>query len=84
MSGYAEPQIARLLSAFRSPPDAWVRAAQELPLVRRGFDDLLRRATDDAAFRRNVIADLERALRAEGAPTYPAVVAALRRRLPTD
>ena len=51
MSGYAEPQIARLLSAFRSPPDAWVRAAQELPLVRRGFDDLLRYVEESGAKR---------------------------------
>jgi hypothetical protein len=83
VSGYGEPRIAKLLSAFRSPPEAWVRAAQELPLIRRGFDDLLRRASDDAELRRTVVADLEQALRGEGVPTYPAVVAALRRRLPT-
>ena len=83
MSDYDEPRIAELLSAFRPPPEAWVRAAQDLPLVRRGFDDLLRRASDDADFRHNVVADLERALRAEGVPAHPAVVAALRRRLPT-
>jgi hypothetical protein len=57
-----------------------MRAAQELPLARRGLDDLVRRASEDAALRRRVIADLERALRDAGVPARPAVVAAFRRR----
>lgn len=60
-----------------------MHAAQELPLVRRGLDDLLRRAGDDAALRRSLAADLERTLRNEGVPAHPAVVTALRRRLDT-
>jgi hypothetical protein len=83
VSGYAydEPRIARLLNLLPPVPVAWVRAAQELPLARRGLDDLVRRASEDAALRRLVIADLERALRDAGVPARPAVVAALRRRL---
>jgi hypothetical protein len=83
VSGYVydEPRIARLLNSLPPAPEAWVRAAQELPLARRGLDDLVRRASEDAALRLRVIADLERALRDAGLPARPAVVAALRRRL---
>jgi hypothetical protein len=81
VSGYDEARIARLLSVCPPAPEAWICAAQELPGVRRGFDDLVRRASEDAAFRRQVIADLERALHDEGVPVRPAVVDELRRRL---
>jgi hypothetical protein len=80
VSGHDEPRIAQLLTAFPPAPEAWVRAAQELPRVRRSLDDLLRRASEDASLRQNVIADLERSLREEGVPAHPAVIAALRRR----
>jgi hypothetical protein len=78
---YDEPRIAQLLSSLPPPPKGWVRAAQELPLARRGLDDLVRRATDDAAFRRRLIDDLERALRTEGVEPDRALVAAIRLRL---
>jgi len=58
-----------------------VRAAQELPLARLGFDDLVRRAEEDTEFRRRLIADLEAALREEGVEPDPALVEALRYRL---
>jgi hypothetical protein len=83
VSGYDESRVAKLLGAFRPAPAAWVRAAQELPLVRRGLDDLVQRATEDAAFRRRLTADLERALRDQGLAPRPALVDALRRRLHT-
>jgi hypothetical protein len=81
VSGHSEPRIAELLRVLPPAPDAWVRAAQEMPSVRRGLDDLLKRATEDAGIRRTVVADLDRALRDEGLSAHPAVVAALRRRL---
>jgi hypothetical protein len=80
VSAHDEPRIARLLTGFPQPPEAWVRAAQELPLARRGLDDLVRRATEDAAFRRKLIADLERTLRDEGVEPGRALVDAIRRR----
>ena len=84
MSGYDELRLADLLATLPPAPRGWVWAAQELPLVRLGLDDLIRRAEADDAFRRRVIADLESALRAEGVEPDPALAAALRRHLSRD
>jgi hypothetical protein len=84
MSGYDEITLADLLAALPPAPEGWVRAAQELPLARLGLDDLVRRAEEDAAFRRRLLADLETALQAEGIEPDPAVAAALRRRLSAE
>jgi hypothetical protein len=84
VSGFDESKIAALLSALPPAPAAWVRAAQELPLARRGMDDLVRRASEDAEFRRRLVADLERALAEEGVEPDPALVEAIRLRLDPD
>ena len=84
MSAHDEERIADLLRLLRPAPEAWVRAAQELPLALRGLDDLVERARADDRFRRALIADLESALAAEGYLPDPKVVEALRRRLPAD
>ena len=81
MTAYDEQRLAKLISALPPAPEAWVRAAQELPFARGQFDDIVARAEADAAFRERLIADLEGALAAEGYERDPAVVAALRVRL---
>lgn len=81
MSAQDEERIADLLRLLRPAPEAWVRAAQELPLARSGLDDLVERARADDRFRRALIADLESALAQEGYDSDPLVVEALRRRL---
>jgi hypothetical protein len=81
MSAYDEEQLARLIGLLPPAPEAWVRAAQELPAARRGLDDLVARAEEDAAFRAKVLADLESALQAEGVEPEPHVVEELRRLL---
>jgi hypothetical protein len=63
---YDEERLAELLRALPPAPEGWVKAAQELPRVRRGLDDIVARAVADDTFRRALIADLEAALRAEG------------------
>src|SRR5919198_1320611 len=40
---YDEDNIAELLSALPPAPEAWVRAAQELPTIRRELDDIVAR-----------------------------------------
>jgi hypothetical protein len=80
VSHYDETRIGELLRRMPPAPAGWVRAAQELPLARLGLDDLVRRAEEDAEFRRLLVADLEAALRAEGVEPDPAVVDALRQR----
>ena len=84
MSAYDEERIAELLRLLPPAPEAWVRAAQELPFALRGLDDLVERARADDRFRRALIADLESALAAEGYEPDPTVVELLRRRLPAD
>jgi hypothetical protein len=81
MSAYDEEQLARLIGMLPPAPEAWVRAAQELPATRRGLDELVARAEKDAAVRAQVLADLESALQAEGVEAQPRVVDELRRLL---
>lgn len=78
MSSYDEERLARLIRALPPAPEAWVRAAQELPGARAGFDEIVARAEADAAFRRRLIEDLEGALQAEGYERDPALVEELR------
>lgn len=84
MGGYDHEQLASLIGMLPPAPQAWVRAAQELPDARRGLDELVARAEADAAFRAEVLADLERALEAEGVQPQPRVVEELRRLLADD
>jgi hypothetical protein len=81
MNAYDEEQIADLLQLLRPAPEAWVRAAQEVPLALRGLDDIVERARADERFRRVLIADLEAALAAEGYEPDPQLIQGLRRRL---
>ena len=57
MTSYDELRLARLLRALPPPPEGWVRAAQELPLLRRMLDDIVARAEADAEYRKALIAD---------------------------
>ena len=83
MTRFDEEQLARLIHALPPAPEAWVRAAQELPLARAGLDEIVARAEADADFRRRLVADLEAALEAEGYERSPDVVEKLRIRFKT-
>ena len=76
-----EERLAELLGLFRPAPTGWVQAAQELPALRRTLDGLVARAEADAAFRAELIADLEHTLEAEGVEPTPRLVEELRSRL---
>jgi len=78
MTAYDEERIARLIRALPPAPEAWVRAAQELPLARVELDEIVARAEADAEFQRRLVADLEAALEAEGYEPRPQVVEELR------
>jgi len=78
---YDEQQIAEALAALPPAPESWVRAAQELPPLRRVLDQIVARIEQDAEFRRRAVADLEAALQAEGYEPDPELVKALRHRL---
>jgi hypothetical protein len=81
---YDELQLTEALSALPPAPTAWVRAAQELPRLRRLLDEIVVRIEQDAEFRRRAVADLEAALQSEGYEPDPALVDALRHRLGPD
>ena len=81
MTDHDMERLAGLLRALPPAPEAWVRAAQELPSARRGLDDVVARAEADAAFRRALVADLESALAEAGYHLDPASLAALREQL---
>jgi hypothetical protein len=80
MHEYDEETLSEILRTLPAPPQAWVRAAQEIPLARRGLDEIVERARADQAFRAALIADLESALEAEGYEHDEALVEALRER----
>ena len=81
VSGYDEERLAELLQALPPAPAGWVAAAQELPLARRGLDEIVARAEADAQFREALVADLEAALEREGYEPDPPLVDAVKRRL---
>ena len=80
MPAYDEETLADLLRTLPAPPQAWVRAAQEIPLARFGLDEIVERARADQAFRAALIADLETALEGAGYERDPVLVEALRAR----
>jgi hypothetical protein len=73
-------QLARLIGVLPLAPEGWVQAAKELPLARRGLDDIVARAEADVAFRARLVADLESALAEEGYEPSPPTLEALRER----
>jgi hypothetical protein len=80
-NAYDEQRLAELIAALRPAPPAWVAAAQELPFARRSLDGIVERARQDLEYRRQVIADLERALAAAGVEPTSVVIDSLRRRV---
>jgi hypothetical protein len=78
---YDEERLGVLLRLLPPAPLGWVQAAQELPAARRTFDEIVARAEADLAFRSALIADLERALAAEGYEPDRWILDELRERL---
>jgi hypothetical protein len=81
MTNHNEEILAELLRTLPAAPEAWVKAAQEIPLARRGLDDIVERARADQAFREALIADLESAMQDAGYEPDPALADAVRERL---
>jgi len=80
MSTFDEDRLAELIAALPPAPQAWVKAAQELPAARAQLDEIVSRAEADAAFRQALIDDLESALAGEGYEPDRPIVEELRRR----
>jgi hypothetical protein len=78
---YDIENLARLVGALPPAPEGWVQAAQELPRVRAGLDELIVRAGGDALLRARLVADLESALAESGISPTPRILAQARARL---
>jgi len=81
MRNYDEETLALLLRTLPAAPEAWVKAAQEIPLARRGLDDIVERARADRAFREALMTDTEGTLEGAGFDHDPALQDAVRERL---
>jgi hypothetical protein len=84
MGDDTEERLAELLRRLPPAPAGWVTAAQELPRARELMDGIVARAEADAAYRREVLADLEAALRLAGVEPAPPLLDELRRQLRTE
>ena len=80
LRSYREERLGELLRLLPPAPHGWVRAAQELPDARSGIDEIVARAETDLEFRAALVADLERALTAEGYEPDPIAVDELKKR----
>ena len=80
MRNYDEETLAVLLRTLPAAPEAWVKAAQEIPLARRGLDDIVERARADQAFREALIEDTESTLEGAGFDPDPVLLDAVRER----
>jgi hypothetical protein len=76
-----EERLAELLRTLPPAPEAWIKAAQEMPLARRELEEIVARAEADVAFRAALIADLEAALAQEGYEPSGNLLDQLRERL---
>jgi len=81
MRNYDEETLAVLLRTLPAAPTAWVKAAQEIPLARRGLDDIVERARADRAFREALFRDAENTLGEAGFEHDPGLVDAVREHL---
>jgi len=80
-NAWNEERLGELLRLLRPAPTGWVEAASQLPRLRAVFDDLVARAQADAAFRAELIADLEAALARVGVEPTERALSELRARL---
>jgi hypothetical protein len=81
---YDEERLGVLLRLLPPAPTGWVRAAQELPAARSALDEIVARAQADLAFRAALVADLERALAAEGYEPDRRILGEIRAHLTDD
>ena len=81
MPPYDEEHLGELLSGLPPAPEAWVRAAKEIPRTREGVAKIVERAEADDEYRRKVVADPEAALEAADVTAHSNAVEILRRKL---
>jgi hypothetical protein len=78
---YDEERLGELLSSLPPAPEAWVEAAQNLPIARKSVDEIIERAEEDEEYRRRVIEDPKAALEEAEVVAHVDAIEILRRRL---
>jgi hypothetical protein len=78
---YDEERLGELLSSLPPAPEAWVKAAQNLPIARKSVDEIIERAEEDEEYRRRVIEDPKAALEEAEVVAHVDAIEILRRRL---
>lgn len=81
MAAYNEEKLGEILSALPPAPEAWVRAAQDLPLKRQRLDEIVERANADEEYRRRAIEHPEAVLEEADVVAHADAIEILRRRL---
>lgn len=79
-----EERLAELIAELPPAPAVWVEAAQQLPRIERGVEQILALAEADAELRETLGRDLEEAVRRAGQEPSEELVRALRGRLDGD
>jgi hypothetical protein len=81
MAAYDEEKLGEILGALPPAPEAWVRAAKDLPLMQQGLDEIVQRADADEEYRRRVIENPLAVLEEAEVVAHVDAVEILRRRL---
>jgi hypothetical protein len=81
MAAYDEEKLGEILGALPPAPEAWVRAAKDLPLMQQGLDEIVQRANADEEYRRRVIDNPLAVLEEAEVVAHVDAVEILRRRL---
>jgi hypothetical protein len=81
MPRYDEEKLGEILSALPPAPEAWVKAAQEIPVAQRVVEKIVERADADEQYRRRVIEDPEAVLEEADVVAHSETIEILRRRL---
>jgi len=81
MTAFNEEKLGEILSALPPAPEAWVKAAQELPRMQEGLAQIVERADADEDYRRRVIENPVAALEEADVVAHADAVEILRRRL---
>jgi hypothetical protein len=84
VTSYDEEKLGELLSALPPAPEAWVKAAKELPLAFQRLDEIVERARADEEYRRRVVADPETVLEEADVVAHSETIEIIRRRLDDD
>lgn len=81
MTSYDEERLGELLSALSPAPEAWIKAAKDIPQARKRLDEIVERAWEDEDYRRRIVADPESVLEEADVVAHTQNIEIIRKRL---